>query len=496
MFTPSKYQKTVYLYMQRGKKNIVVDAVAGSGKSTTIVNALKLIPKNKSVLFLAFNKSIVDELKRKVGDMPNVEISTLHSLGVRALRKGNPKMKINGSKCTQYINERMDDGTIKSDVYDKLTPLEKITWKKNILNLAELSRVNLLDTTDKKQLQELALKHDLDIIDNEFDVVNQVVLWDKNNVEEIDFCDMIYLPIVLNVKMYQYDWVFIDECQDLNAAQRSLFLKCVKPTGRWCAVGDEKQAIYGFAGADADSFKKLRDLPNTVKLPLSICYRCDESILTLAKTIVPQIQWREGAPMGEVNHDAKMEDVRDGDMILCRLTAPLVKLCMRYISEGKKAYVKGRDVGANLCRMIEQTDEQEIEFALAAMRRELGKIIGKLVGTKICANQQEAEEHPKYVNYKDKVDSIESISQGIEKSSKVIEKIKSIFSDDNGDGICLSSVHKSKGLENDRVFIICEDKLPLKGCMNIPWMAEQEWNLVYVAITRAKHYLGYIQDFM
>ena len=73
--------------------------------------------------------------------------------------------------------------------------------------------------------------------------------------------------------------------------------------------------------------------------------------------------------MGEVNHDAKMEDVRDGDMILCRLTAPLVKLCMRYISEGKKAYVKGRDVGANLCRMIEQTDEQEIEFALAAMRR-------------------------------------------------------------------------------------------------------------------------------
>ena len=66
MFTPSKYQKTVYLYMQRGKKNIVVDAVAGSGKSTTIVNALKLIPKNKSVLFLAFNKSIVDELKRKV----------------------------------------------------------------------------------------------------------------------------------------------------------------------------------------------------------------------------------------------------------------------------------------------------------------------------------------------------------------------------------------------------------------------------------------------
>ena len=77
----------------------------------------------------------------------------------------------------------------------------------------------------------------------------------------------------------------------------------------------------------------------------------------------------------------------------------------------------------------------------------------------------------------------------------MIDKIKTIFSDDNGSGICLSTIHKSKGLENDRVFIICEDKMPLKGCMNIPWMAEQEWNLIYVAYTRAKHYLGFIQDF-
>ena len=78
MFKPSKYQQTVYTYIQKGSGNAVVSAVAGSGKSTTIVNALKLIPKNKNVLFLAFNKSIVDELQKKIGDLPNLQV--LHLL--------------------------------------------------------------------------------------------------------------------------------------------------------------------------------------------------------------------------------------------------------------------------------------------------------------------------------------------------------------------------------------------------------------------------------
>ncbi|MBR1373175.1 hypothetical protein IJ556_01835, partial [bacterium] len=85
-FVPSKYQKTVYTYIQKGTGNAVIDAVAGSGKSTTIVNALKLIPADKSVLFLAFNASIVEELKIKIGNIPNVEIRTLNSLGFKIVR--------------------------------------------------------------------------------------------------------------------------------------------------------------------------------------------------------------------------------------------------------------------------------------------------------------------------------------------------------------------------------------------------------------------------
>lgn len=491
MFVPSKYQQAVYTYILKGKGNAVVDAVAGSGKSTTIVNALKIIPKNKSILFLAFNKSIVEELKKKIGDLPNVEISTLHSLGAKAVMK-TTKSKINGGKYRQYITQRIEDGALQSVMYEKFTTAEKITWKNNICDLLDLARVNLVN--DVNSINELSFKHDLDLLDNEVECVIKLIEWGKNNLSEIDFTDMIYFPNVMKIPMTEYDWVFIDECQDLNAAQRGLFLRCVKPNGRWVAVGDERQAIYGFSGADADSFQKLRHLPNTVKLPLSICYRCDKSILTLAQTIVPQIQWRDGAENGIINREAKVDDVKDGDMILCRITAPLVKLCMRYISKGVKAYVKGRDIGSNLCNLIEKTGEDNIDAAIDKLRRELGRIIGKLIAQHLVQNE-EAKSHPRFVYLNDKIESIEQISEGFAKSEDVIKKIKEIFSDNNGSGICLSTIHKSKGLENDRVFIICEDKMPLSGCMNVPWMATQEYNLIYVCYTRAKHYLGFIQDF-
>lgn len=490
-FTPSKYQRSVYSYIKLGKGNAVIDAVAGSGKSTTIVNALRLIPGNKSILFLAFNKSIVEELKQKIGNLPNVEVSTLHSLGCRAIVK-KTKAKISNYKYSEYISGRIEDGTLQGELYERLIPSDRVTWKRNILQLVDLGRVNL--TSDVNSLREVAAKYDLDIVDNEIERAVEIIEWGRLNSKKIDFTDMIYFPCVMDIPMKKFDWVFIDECQDLNAAQRSMFLKCVGNGGRWIAVGDLRQAIYGFAGADADSFQKLKSIPNTVKLPLSICYRCDENIITLAKTIVPQIECREGAPEGEVNRDCKKEDVKDGDMVLCRITAPLVKLCMEYISRGQKAYVKGRDIGLNLIRMIEDTECKKIRFAIEEMENELGRIIGKLIGLKVCSDREEAMEHPKYVSYSDRVEAIRYLSKNLEDSKDVINRIKGIF-DDEKDGICLCTIHKSKGLENNRVFIICEDKMPLKCCMNIPWMAEQEYNLIYVAYTRAKHYLGFIRDF-
>lgn len=487
-FIPSKYQKAVYAYIQKGKGNLIIDAVAGSGKSTTIVNALKLIPSDKQVLFLAFNKAIVEELKIKIGNMENVEVKTLHSLGASAVMK-TLKSNLSNDKYTSWVNNGVKFGSL-APIY-KISSEQFSDWKQNITKLIDLGRVNLI--TKSKELEDLAYKHNIDILDNEVDIAIKGIQWGERETNIIDFTDMIYFPNVKQIKMFQYDWVFIDECQDLNAAQRNLFLKCLKPGGRFVAVGDPRQAIYGFAGADVESFNLLKRLKNTVKIPLSVCYRCDSSIINLAKEIVPQIEARDNAPLGIVDRNSKMEDVKDGDMILCRLSAPLVKLCMSYISSGVKAYVKGRDIGVNLINMIKKTNLNQIEDVKKRLEVELSRIVKKTMTKQNCT-EVEAMETNIYKTYEDKLKTIEILSEGLITSQEVIDRMNLIFSDNNS-GICLSTIHKSKGLENERVFIICEDKLYLKHCMKVPWMVEQERNLVYVAITRAKNFLGYIQDF-
>lgn len=487
---PSTYQKAVYQHITDETSNAVISAVAGSGKSTTIVNALELIPTDKKVLFLAFNKAIVEELKIKIGDLSNVEIKTLHSLGMSAILK-TYKTRVDNNKYSNYLRNQAKYGALKPVV--RLDYEDFLLYQNNIKKLVDLARVNLC--TNISELSDIANKHEILTIDNESEQVLNILDWGKNNLVSIDFTDMIYLPNVKKINTPVYDYVFIDECQDLNKAQRELFLSCVKPeTGRFIAVGDEKQAIYGFAGADVESFHMLKNLPNTVTLPLSVCYRCDESIINLAKEIVPQIEAKESVNQGVVDYNAKIENINDADMVLCRVTAPLVQLCMQYIANGVKAYVKGRDIGVNLINMINKTKRQYLSDTLEQLNIDLDKTAQKIMNKDKCT-LNEAKESTIYTNQQDKINAILAIAKNLKTTSAVINRITSIFKDDQKAGICLSTIHKSKGLESNRVFILKQEKLLLPNCMKIAWMAEQEYNLVYVAYTRAKNYLGFITDF-
>ena len=489
-FKPNKYQRAVYQYIKSCKGNAVVEAVAGSGKTTTIVNAINVIPEDKKILFLAFNKSIVQSLKGKIGDKPNCDIKTLHSLGFRQMNYYY-KSEVDDAKYISHLNDGINNGIYKPNTKlpDEFAEEE---WKRNILKLIDLARVNLCGSVSEMLL--VVDKFQIFIVDNECEIAWKIIQWGRVNTGTLDYTDMIYLPLVLNVRMWQYDWVFIDECQDLNAAQRNLFLRCIKRGGRFIAVGDRMQSIYGFSGADEESFNKLKAIPHTCKLPLSICYRCDKTIIEAAKQYVPQIEARPDAPDGVIDNEAKKADVKDGDMVLCRVTAPLVALCIHYISSGVKAYVKGRDIGLNLINMIKKTKKTKIQDCFPIFNRELNTLIERIMKKNHCT-EKEAENNDAYKTLKDKVQAIEILAEGLTECSQVIMHIEEIFKDENGSGICLSTIHKSKGLESDRVFVLCPDKLFLKSAMWISWMAQQEYNLVYVMITRAKHYLGYITDF-
>ena len=150
----------------------------------------------------------------------------------------------------------------------------------------------------------------------------------------------------------------MDECQDLNAAQLELALSLAGTNGRILAVGDPRQAIMGFAGADNRSYQKIVERLQAKELPLSICYRCPKSHINLVKWNFPEIpiEANETAPEGKI-HKIKEKDLwetefdgfaqvpkdsnlREDDMVICRKTAPLVSLCIKLIARGVPATVK------------------------------------------------------------------------------------------------------------------------------------------------------------
>lgn len=174
--------------------------------------------------------------------------------------------------------------------------------------------------------------------------------------------------------------------------------------------------------------------------------------------------------------------------------APLTRLCMNYIANGVKAYIMGKDIGANLINMIKKTNRNRMDDEFKVFNKELSKIEIRVSEALKCS-LGEARNSSQYETYSDKMMAIEILSEGLTTATQVIKRIEAVFSDDNRRGICLSTIHKSKGLEADNVFILCPDKMHNKRAMQIEWMAQQEYNLEYVAYTRAKHYLGFITDF-
>jgi DNA helicase-2/ATP-dependent DNA helicase PcrA len=522
-FKPSPYQQGIYDFLTTGSGNAVVSAVAGSGKTTTLINALNLIPSELNVLFLAFNKSIAQELSERVPkSATNIEVRTLHAYGYFSLTKSY-KSDIDNSKYRKLLKDiqtysetfdldylkkynfkpqqiKMVDDFIFDDSEKELIE-DKVSYFNRVMKLTDLGRLNLIDLKNQdngiNQLKEISEKHNVEIINGECYRAWLLINIGASYLDKADFTDMVFLPNHLNLQTTKYDIVFIDECQDLNACQRELMKKAIKPkTGRFIAVGDPAQAIYGFSGADADSFQKLIDIPNTITLPLSVCYRCGSDIIDYAKKLMPQIEASPNAKKGLIDHNFSYKNIVKGDMVICRNTMPLVALCMKYLSQGVKAFVMGTDISASLITMVDscrrKTEDFSCENIFARIYKEKNKLVKNIMSKENCT-EKEAEENQIVISFMDKIRTLEILSNGCLTGDDLINKLKVIFSDD-ADGICLSTIHKSKGLEADRVFIIHSELMPSKHAKK-DWEKLQEKNLMYVAYTRAKSVLGFVTDF-
>ena len=497
----SDYQLDIFDAVEHGDDNIAINAVAGSGKTTTIVAACKrLNASERDVIFLAFNKLIVEELKGKLKNYAYV--STLHSFGFSILKRlyNQPKygmyIKVDDWKYQKYVK---DNAFSLSNIITPDTDAAKVFgFACNVDKLYTLARINLIEynENDLSQLRNLCDEHNLLTLFDEVEVCNELLKTAYRMPRDltIDFTDMIVLPLFHKDMIPTYKYVFIDECQDLSRAQRELML-CAAKNGRFIAVGDRNQAINGFAGADCSSFDKIASQPNTIELPLSVNYRCGTNMVRLAQEIVPHIQAHKGAIKGEVFHVKQLSRdlFKENDMVLCRTSAPLVGLCMKLIESGITAVVKGKDIAQDLKNLIANANTRDIKALLAYLEEEKQKCINIIKEQRKCDDAM-AKNAAKYINLEDRCKCIENICMySIKDTTQLKTYINKIFSDENiENAVMLSTAHKSKGLEANRVMILLPNKLPLKYPHQQRWQEVQEMNLKYVAVTRARKELIFV----
>ena len=488
----SSYQKAIFAEIKNGKGNIIVNAVAGSGKTFTIVTACKQLGLNaKDVKFLAFNKSIADELKMKLNGY--ADVSTLHAFGFSILRRLFRNVKVDANKTARDLQNSIfslsDSITIDSQKSDISLFISNVT------KIYNLCRVNLIESNDMAAIGAIVTEHDIDLFGDEENVVSKLLekayVMPSNNI--IDYTDMIVLPLTYAKYIPTFKFVFVDECQDLNTAQRELML-CAAKGGRFVAVGDPKQAINGFAGADCCSFSKIAAIPNTIELPLSVNYRCGKNMIALAQQIVPQIQAHEGAIDGEVTTITKIDKdtFKPNDMVLCRTSSPLVGMCLKLITNGITAVVKGGDIKESLLKLVDKAKTSSLNALLNYLAKEQDKLANKIMRETKCT-YAEATASGRYVAFTDRCNCIANIAEYTTSVKGVKDYIATLFDDYNtANAVVFSTAHKSKGLEADRVIILLPNKLPLTWKTQLDWQYEQELNLKYVALTRAKKELIFV----
>lgn len=309
------------------------------------------------------------------------------------------------------------------------------------------------------------------------------------SVEEHDIDDTyVYDITVEDTNCYYAHGILVHNCQDMSLPQLELARKLVKKGGRMVVVGDDRQAIYGFRGADSNSLDRLKGELVAHELGLTVTYRCPRLIVDRARTLVPDFSVGEGAPEGVLT-DRSVEqmynEARAGDFILSRKNAPLAKVCLKFIRNGKRAMVEGREVGAGLKSIIKQVGGKTVGAFMERLTKWEEKNVSRLLRT----GKETAEKKAEHV--RDQAETLRNLCEGVKDLNDLNARIDSLFAETPGgkaDYIVCSSIHKSKGRERDRVFLL-EATLYPGGRRSI-----EEDNLNYVGTTRSKRELFVVKE--
>lgn len=508
----------------KSEPHIEVNALAGTGKTFTIQNAIyrniscpiagvvgsdeqneiwkaldQKLPASQ-LAYIAFNTKIKEEASKKLPD--DVLCVTSHGFGKRLLAMN----KVKGASSRHGV-QKTKSFKILSDILgepvDSLFNTFDAPFLYSVSQHVGFCKMNLTQFTDNFDsncdlIRELSYSHGaiLPAFKTEteeisfFSYVEQIynLSSEQKYLTIIDFADMIWLPWKLDLHPKRIGCLYVDERQDLNKAQQDLILKAGE---RLVVVGDKHQAIYGFAGADANSCENLnRTLSSSYKgleaFPLTYTRRCGKAIVEYNQRIVPEFKYHPSAPEGKITYreeDMFMNTLQPSDMIVCRRNAPLFGISLKLMKNKVKFKTTVKDFFQQTLNLIKSFKVDKIDHLIGRIQE------WKEQRLETCKSDTQRE------LIVDQYRAVMAVCEECKTVDEVLKAIRQVFKldadDENNQGaITVTSIHQSKGLEAPRVHWVHYDMKPSKKA-NAASM-QQEINLKWVAGTRAIHELSLI----
>jgi DNA helicase-2/ATP-dependent DNA helicase PcrA len=458
--------------------NLMVEALAGAAKTTTLVELAKLL--RGTTISLAFNKKIADEMQTR---MPgNVQCKTLNSLGhgIWSQHLGGRRLQLSSSKLHHLTIEEIESVTEEEErkhLYETLGDLSRyIQGSKNLGHVPDVCAKDM----GTKCSPIMTDQEFFDMLPEEptpaqWEVMRRVLVrsFELSLEGKIDFADQLLMPSVIKCSFPIFSNVLVDEAQDLSELNHVMLSKLTKR--RIIAVGDSLQAIYAFRGAHTEGMPLLRERFNMRTLHLSTTFRCPTAVCDHVRHHASRIQPWANNPNnpGSVTYLKawNLSDIPEGSAILCRNNAPLFRMALRMLKEGRRPNLWGRDVAASLVKVLESLGAINMKRAeaLVALRRYQVEKEAKM-------KRQSAKEA-----LAERVDCLLVFLENADSLGGAIALAKNVF---NSEGKTdLATGHKAKGAEWENVFILDRGLLQDEG---------QDLNLAYVLATRTKNHLTYI----
>lgn len=505
----------------KDQRRITVVAGPGSGKSTLIemaaaeLNRLGLLGQVNGIM--SFNTHISKSLKKAFPKelAQTFDFRTVSSLGDLIVRQQCPGIEFDPKKYEKLAGEAVEE--LCSEYGIKRPQQRELTQRLNSCLDLHVGH----DLGQRLSLEDWSAR--MTLVDAPISGAERTLYTLTHQVLERGlgmltsgpgpdyfrgFLDQTLAPATFGWELAEkYDVLFIDELQDLSRAQLGLIQSSIHEDTRLIGVGDPRQSLYAFSGADQSAMQQFSELFGATEYPLSVSFRCPVRVVEVARSLFPTLQAAPGAKMGtaeDISADTFLEIARPGDLAIARTNAPLVSWCYQLIGAGIPAMVRGKDVSKTLQAMaydaacfIDGRVQRE-QFRESTPLDVFEKRLHAYTTFLIERAEAEAEKNGddpgmRVMTLADRNQALMVVRMETQarNTGGLISDIKRLFTGSPEDSVLLTTAHGAKGLEADTVFILEAQLFPCeKAVSDSELYAEQ--CAEYVAYSRAKKAMYFV----